>query len=266
MIALCYHKIEKVENFERQISFLKRHYHIVGIEDFLSSISGEAKGTGKELLLTFDDGDISLKSNVMPVLKRHKLQALAFVITGLIDSEIPFWWDEVILSGNDYDQVRRLKTVSDTERLEFLTEMRRSQFYRPLKYPQLTRYDLAELEKSGIAIASHSHTHPCLDKCESPKKLEELTISRRLLKEWGHRHYNLIAYPNGNYDQEAVSMASAVGYSAGFAFDHQRCYQGQNKMVISRLKVSDNTPIWKLKLILANIHPCWVRLRKRVGI
>lgn len=265
-MILCYHKIQHVENFERQIRYLKNHYNIVGVDDYLKNIAEKDSYDSSQLLLTFDDGDISLKENAMPVLSRYKLSAIAFVVTGLIDSEIPFWWDEVLSNGDDVLVLRKLKSVSDDERLAYLETMRQDPSYRPLTYRQLTRSDLRELEASGIAIASHSHTHPCLDKCDFKKKVEELSVSSSKLKEWGHRHYNIIAYPNGNYDKEVVSVALDAGYVAGFAFDHRKCFPGQNQMALSRLMVSDNTPIWKLKFILANIHPQWVKFRKWVGI
>jgi poly-beta-1,6-N-acetyl-D-glucosamine N-deacetylase len=265
-MILCYHKIQDVANFDLQIRYLNMHYSIVGVDDYLKNVSKKDIYDSRQVLLTFDDGDISLKDNVMPVLKSYNLNAIAFVVTGLIDSEIPFWWDEVLYNGNDQLQLRKLKSVSDEERLAYLKTMRDDPSYRPLTYRQLTRSDLQELESSGISIASHSHTHPCLDKCDSKKKIDELSLSSIKLKEWGHRHYNLIAYPNGNYDKEVVSIALGAGYLAGFAFDHRKCFPGQDTMALSRLMVSDTTPIWKLKLILANIHPHWVKFRKWAGL
>jgi peptidoglycan/xylan/chitin deacetylase (PgdA/CDA1 family) len=99
---LCYHKIQNIKNFERQVLFLKDHYEVIGPQEVLNCLENKSEFNQNKLLLTFYKGDFTLVTNVLPILERLKIQALAFVVTGLVGTKLPFWWDEVIFHG--YDQ------------------------------------------------------------------------------------------------------------------------------------------------------------------
>jgi peptidoglycan/xylan/chitin deacetylase (PgdA/CDA1 family) len=47
------------------------------------------------VLITFDDSDISVYNNGFSVLKKHDIPAILLVITDLIVTKKPFWWNEI---------------------------------------------------------------------------------------------------------------------------------------------------------------------------
>ena len=82
MIVLTYHKIVSSSAFEKQVQYLNN-------KDYFGSRNK------KRLLITADDGDPSFYHNAFPVLKKYDLPAILFVVTDLINSQKPFWWDEI---------------------------------------------------------------------------------------------------------------------------------------------------------------------------
>lgn len=47
------------------------------------------------MLITFDDGDISVRENALDILKKHQVPSVLFVITSLINTNKAYWWDEI---------------------------------------------------------------------------------------------------------------------------------------------------------------------------
>ena len=133
-------------------------------------------------------------------------------------------------------------------------------------YPQLTTAQLLELEQNGIAIASHTHTHPMLDQCSMDVVHYELKKSFDVLTRMGLPHANLFAFPNGNSNPAIEQAVEQAGYHAAFIFDHRVTGAIQNRFAISRLSVNDTTPMWKFQFILSGVHSKWVQWRKKRGI
>jgi peptidoglycan/xylan/chitin deacetylase (PgdA/CDA1 family) len=260
---LCYHKIHNTQLFEQQIVHLKKHYRILSLQDFLTKLETGSPFNKKDVLISFDDGDLSLITNAFPVLQRYGVPAVAFVITSLIDTAEPFWWDEVMYYTDNIETVRRLKTVSEEERLHTIEELRSSDKER-MQYMQLTVEQLRELEAGGIAIASHTHTHPMLDQCSEATLDYELRTSAKLLKEWGFLFYDVFAYPNGNSNKTVSDAVKAAGYRAAFVFDHALTKNPISPYAISRLSVTDETPMWKFRLILSGLHSLQLQWRKKI--
>ena len=84
--VFVFHRVQPGQ-FEEQVRFLRNnHYVTLHADEFLDYIKGERKGTGREILLTFDDGSISLWSVAYPILEKHGLKAVAFILPGLIQN------------------------------------------------------------------------------------------------------------------------------------------------------------------------------------
>lgn len=69
------------ETFRAQLEFLKRFgYHPVSIDDYYAIRSGQKKGRGKEILITFDDAHYSFK-DAFEILKHYEFPVTVFVIS-----------------------------------------------------------------------------------------------------------------------------------------------------------------------------------------
>ena len=60
--------------FKEQIDYMRKHYHIITMEEVIYSIDNQVKIPEKSVLLTFDDAYSDHYTNVFPVLDKYKLQ------------------------------------------------------------------------------------------------------------------------------------------------------------------------------------------------
>ncbi|PRY13286.1 polysaccharide deacetylase [Pontibacter ummariensis] len=222
---------------------------------------------GKDVLITVDDGDISFYHHLFPLIKAHQVPAILFVITGLVDTKIPFWWDELVyLLGAEEGEkkVWEVKTWPNHERLAYLQQLRDKSSKRPLEQTQLTTEQLQEMQAAGVIIANHSHTHPMFDQCTEDELREEFSRSRQFFEARQLKGYDLFAYPNGNYNPVAERVAKEEGINYAFLFDHKLPNKIFDPYRISRLSVTDQTSARKLHFILSGWHTKLLPFRRKI--
>jgi peptidoglycan/xylan/chitin deacetylase (PgdA/CDA1 family) len=199
----------------------------------------------------------------MPLLKKYDIPAVLFVVTSLINTDTPFWWDEILYYTHDHHKVRWAKTISNRERLEYIETLRANRVKPPCQQQQLTIDELRVLERNGIAIANHTMSHPMLDKLSDHELESELTGSADFLKENGFQYSNVLAYPNGNISDGVIKKLKQAGYQAGFLFNHRLTSSNDSPYKISRLSVNDYTPLWKYKMILSGLHSTLLNVKRK---
>jgi poly-beta-1,6-N-acetyl-D-glucosamine N-deacetylase len=264
MIVLTYHAVHNIRRFEEQIRHLVSHqYNVLSLRDFIDRYA-QKKLTSADVLITFDDGDYSVLDHAMPVLKKYGCPAVMFVITGLIGTHLPFWWEEIRYYCPGKEEVNRAKLISNDERLKFLENLRASSNRAALNYRQLTWEDLSVMEQGGISIANHSHTHPMFDKLSATEVKNELVTSSAFLKKNGFQFHDIFAYPNGNYSSAVEEIMSKLGIRLAFLFDHKLNVTLDKPYRISRLSVNDATPMWKFRLMLSGLHSRIVPISKKI--
>ncbi|SFN73731.1 polysaccharide deacetylase family protein [Salegentibacter flavus] len=263
---LSYHSINDSYNFDKQIKFLRKNFSIISYYQLTVFLKNRCLPE-KPLLITSDDGDKSFYDNAFPILKNHELSATLFVITNLIGTSTPFWWNEIeyYLGKNEGNKkVLEVKCWANKRREAYLEELRNTSSKPILKYDQLTPGQLREMQEAGITIANHSHTHPMFDKC-TPEELEhEMSKSTIILRDLGFTP-DVFAYPNGNFSPNAESILQKYGIKQAYLFDHKINKGDVNPLRISRLVVNDTTPLWKFKLILSGWHTKILPITKALG-
>lgn len=254
--VLAYHDIKSPEAFERQIAYLKNYYTIISIEQLIQHIKTGAQLPPKAVLITFDDGDISVYEAGMKVLKKYDVPALLFVITGLIGSRKSYWWKRVERSytneGKSYQEARKmikkLKSIANKERLTFLSSINEAGDV------QLSLQQLREFMKYNIGIANHTHTHPMLNFCTTAEIEYEMAESRSFFQTLGSGHFSVFAYPNGNFDLETESILKRSGIEFAFLFDHAINSLPVNPLRISRLRVNSDDDLAEFKVKVSGLH------------
>ena len=254
--VLAYHNVLNKERFEQQITYLKSHFNLISLTKLGEYFFNEKDLPDNALLVTFDDGDKSLYENAFPILKKHNIPAVIFIITGLIDTHKPFWWDEIEYylgkeEGNK--KVWEVKNWSNKSRVEYLASIREKSDKPFFTYTQLTSTQLNEIQMGGIDIANHSHTHPMFNQCTFEELENEMEESKNILNAL-NLYADIFAYPNGNYSEISEGILKKAGVKIAFLFDHKKNKGNINPLRISRLMVNDNTSILKLKFILSGWH------------
>jgi peptidoglycan/xylan/chitin deacetylase (PgdA/CDA1 family) len=267
--VLAYHGIHNSDNFERQLRFLKQNYSLISTAELAGFFKDKKELPKKPLLITSDDGDLSLYNKAFPVIEKLKVPFTIFLITDLINSEKPFWWNEIryYLGQKAGDKKSwEVKEWPNRQREDYLKELREGSDKRPPKQRQLSSTEIAEMKKAGISFANHSHTHPMFDQCTAEELESELTQAKAILDNEGLES-EVFAYPNGNYSGKTEKMLQKHGIELAFLFDHKlnKSVKTLNPFRISRLAVNDTTPLWKFKLILSGWHTKILPLTRSLG-
>ncbi len=76
------YQIKKGSEFQRDLSFLKKNYHLISYDNFLTQ-----KFRNQSFILTFDDGFKELITQILPILEQHQIPAIFFITTSLIDNK-----------------------------------------------------------------------------------------------------------------------------------------------------------------------------------
>lgn len=203
--------------FERQITALMNFAEIVPLIDLPQRLQTSVSNAKPLVCLTFDDGYANFHSQVLPVLKRYKAPATAFVVTGSVGSPQPMPFDR--WAHKNYDRVQ-------------------ADSWRSLTWPQLE-----DCVASGlVTVGAHSHRHLRGSQCTSDQITEEAERSREILRmRLGKAHSVLYAYPYGNsklgdVSAEYKSAVKAAGYELAVTTDLGLAHAHQDPYSLPRLE------------------------------
>lgn len=156
--VLLYHDIAPgdQDNFSAQMRWLKQSWNFVSVSQFEEMVSGRVPVRGRNLLLTFDDGFSSNRIIAEKILNPMGIQALFFVVSGLVGLE-------------DRLHARRLiaSSVCPGTRAEEL----------PKHWSNMGWGDLEALLEQGHVVGSHTASHARLSEIECEAELDREIVS-----------------------------------------------------------------------------------------
>jgi peptidoglycan/xylan/chitin deacetylase (PgdA/CDA1 family) len=273
LAVLAYHRVPDREAFAAQLAYLKRKAHPVSLDELLAAARRGGSLPPRSVLLTFDDADRSHLETALPLLREHGVPAVVFVVTGVLDSDEPFWFDEVsslLAAGVTVPELRGLKPVTAVERLTRLPDPERRATLDRLRAaasrqeraisslvrrPQLRSHELPLFESAGIAVGNHTLGHACLDRCDEATAREEIFAAHeRLTHILGHEP-RAFAYPGGFLDARAVALVAEAGYELAFAYDDRlSAWPPSRPLAVSRLRGNACDSVDRLALTLSGLH------------
>jgi len=260
--VLAYHEVSDAAAFADQLGWLSAHTTPVTVDEVVAAVVDQDPLPDRAVLVTFDDGHRSVLEVAAPLLRERGIPAVAFVVAGVLDTDRPLWWTEVrelaLRSGQSQEAaaalVRRLKKVSDRERLRALADLRATAGAAS-PTPQLASDELRKLELDGIAVGNHSWSHPCLDRCERSVIRHEVRASHELLTGALGHPPTTFAYPNGNSDGRVKETVADAGYRVAFGFDHRLVSRRPDPGAVSRIRVDTAAPLDRFRLRVSGVHP-----------
>jgi peptidoglycan/xylan/chitin deacetylase (PgdA/CDA1 family) len=269
--VLAYHGIDDPDTFEEHIAYLAARYRPVSVAEVEDAAHGGSGLPPGAVLITLDDGHPSVLETGAPILARHGVPALAFVLPGLMGTTRPFWWDEVRVAhelaagsgrGGSATLVQQLKRIPDSERRQHLRELGSACAVPTAR--QLSAADLHDLRAMGVEIGNHTWDHPCLPRCTAEDVATQIEQAHILLSGWLGFAPTAFAFPNGDFDERARPVLRRLGYRLAFLFDHRMAkLPVPDSFAVSRLRVNSDTGIDRLKIILSGLHPRLHQLRGR---
>lgn len=242
-------------DFAWQMQFLRRHFTPISVETLLAAIAGERPLPPRSVLVTFDDGYDDCFHYALPILKSEGMPGCVFVSSGLIGSEDTFWFDQLayavlatetprlelpeigivaeLPTGRPARRklyariVAALKRVPDPLRVELVERTKRQcrvtpdRDLRGLSRPMSASH-VMEASRSGLSVQSHTVSHPILSNVDADRLRAELMESRVAIGELTGIAPDVLAYPNGTWNdfgQREVDAARACGYRAAVTYE-----------------------------------------------
>jgi peptidoglycan/xylan/chitin deacetylase (PgdA/CDA1 family) len=132
----------------------------------------------RPVVLTFDDAFADFETIVMPILQKHRFPATLYVPTAYV-GRTALWL---------HDCNEHQRTI-------------------------LSWRALRDIVSAEVEVASHSHTHPQLDRIALPLVRDEVQRSRQILEDNLGLPVDGFAYPFGYWNRSVRFTVSTAGYS-----------------------------------------------------
>ncbi len=213
---LCYHSIAPAgpryltvspELFEAQLDQIESRGLRSGDLATLEGLAGGGAIT-PSAFLTFDDGFLNNYETVLPLLRERGMRAFVFVLPPLVDTGGPLVWPEVATDAERYPETMRSVTW----------EM------------------LAEMGEEVFEVGAHTLTHPHLPDLDEEELREELSASRRMVKE-RLGACDTLAYPFGEWSPRVAAAAADCGYRFAFTLPTDYGQRDADELMIPRVNV-----------------------------
>jgi len=141
------------KNFQKQMEYLIVHkFNVITLEELIYIKENSIPLPPKSIIITFDDGFRDNYIYAFPILKKYKLRADFFIVSGYIDSNNIFPWLKL-----DYQSLSHYKKNKDI-------------------WVPLSKTELIEMRNFGQKINSHSKSHnkiSSLDEIQIEKEIKE---------------------------------------------------------------------------------------------
>jgi len=247
---------------ERHLDWIGRRFRFISLDELGGRLECGEKFDKPVAAITFDDGYSDVYYNAFPLLKQKGIPAGVFVVTDLVGTPRLQVHDKLYLllqcafsmwyspphdlapllavlgiwppkmgrtssvATDSYRALRALLKVLPQAGLRCVMEALENEIKlneSTLKslYP-LSWEMLAEMNRAGITIGSHTKTHSILTNESQPNVLEELTDSRQQLEKKLGVVTQHIAYPDGRFDTKTLSAVAAAGYRFGYTICQHR--------------------------------------------
>ncbi|WP_240923636.1 polysaccharide deacetylase family protein [Psychromonas sp. SA13A] len=83
------------DELKRTLSILSHYYQFITAEQAIDILEGKVAPIDNALLITFDDGYRNNIDYALPIFQQFGAKPILFVVTGHLDSGLPFWFDRI---------------------------------------------------------------------------------------------------------------------------------------------------------------------------
>lgn len=252
---LLFHDM-KTADAERNFSYLKRHYNIISLNDYLDAVHNRKKLPNKAIVITFDDGHAS-NYTLLPVIMRMQIPITIFLCSSIVGTHRHFWFRH---SAEMKSQVEDLKKLSNGQYLESL---RQYGFAQEQEYGDTQALTKEQIDEMTLWVNFQSHTcfHPILPQCDNITAEREIKESKRQLEKIFGLKINALSYPNGDYSERDIHLAQTAGYECGVTVDSGYNNMKTDLFRLKRFSVNDATSTTEL---MVKASGCYALLKHRL--
>lgn len=283
-VILIYHRVTDLKqdpqllavspaNFDAQVRHLKSNYNLLEVEEFKEIRLKKKPMPKRSVVVTFDDGYADNFLEAIPILERHKAQALFYISTSLIGTRRELWWDDLerIFLGEHslpaklelgteafatssaserrsaYDQLHSIiKNSVNQERsqlLDYIVNWSGMPADGRETHRMLTQEELRKLSDSPSAvIGAHTHTHPKLSVCTPAEQKAEISQSKEILESALQKRITHFSYPFGtsaDFTIDTVAICKEIGFQMVCANNYGQVHSWNDMFTMPRILVRD---------------------------
>lgn len=289
------------KKFAWQMEYVKRYYRA---QPASALINDTIEAAGDCVIITFDDGLLSVYTEAWPILKRLQLPALLFVLPGLSEQGKLIWADRILvrliatdaglLDLQEYgldtlrlhsDIEHRHKLISDLlTRLKALPHVRREAVVHHIMtsipagsnedqlaatFKLMTPKQIRQMGADHlIEIAGHTDSHPILSTLGRNEQRQEIIGGLEKLRDWGIDAIKIFAYPNGrpsDFDSDSMNILAERGISHAVSTVDGLHDRTDDPMSIKRVGIGVDITKAEFKARLSGFHDFLRHLAGKLG-
>ena len=267
VVTLLFHRVLDHSSFSQTLSqpeiivteetFRKLTAHIANKFDSVD-LKGAAPGTpGRKpkVALTFDDGWKDNFTVAFPIIRKHRIPAVIFVTSALMDKENPFWPEQVIgllremnpsVDGAEIETViESLKKCAPEEREKRLAELSTQAGEKAAALASsgvdrtLSWTEILEMNRNGVEIGSHTQTHQILTTVREDVARQEVVDSKLAIERALGKRCEVLAYPNGNWSPDTRNIVEDSGFKLAFTTEPGLWTAACDPLCVPRVSISE---------------------------
>lgn len=195
-------------------SYLKKHYHLISLKDYLNAVQSGHHLPKKAAVITIDDGHAG-NYLLLPTIKKLQIPVSIFLCSGIVGTRRHFWFNHC---EELYPERERLKRLPNHLRLEELKSYGFEQTREYADQQALSREQIEEM-RPWVDFQAHTCFHPILSQCDDNTAQEEIALSKLHLERDFSLQINAFSYPNGDYMLRDIQFVKDAGFLCGITVD-----------------------------------------------
>lgn len=241
--------IIRLSDFMKQMLFLRKHYQILPMEDYIHDRQKNLSPQNRLMTITFDDGYRSVFDLVTPFLIKEAIPATIFANTSHFMNNELLWfvyfnalcsekcYESIIIDGVEHSLTSKKTSLAAWRKLisqarasgNAIEYSRRYSQKYPLpplirrRYEGLTKEQIINTSQNELfEIGGHTSNHPFLDQLSEEEQENTILENKQSLENLTGNPIRYIAYPGGYYCQNSIEIVKKIGFTAAFAVNPSR--------------------------------------------
>lgn len=218
VVVLCYHDVPRevaaddhgtdVRTFISHLEWLLDHgFTFVTPQHAAAAFAGATSAPPRSVLLTFDDGYVSFREQVLPVLERYGIPSLLALPTAWLETGAPPDLPAPLMTWSQLQDVARSPLVTIASHSH---NLHRAALYNPQGNP-------APVAGNRLYADGRYET----DEVFVARVRGDLEEGRRVLRERLGVEADLLVWPYGAYNELGVEAARAAGFAGAFVLSEE---------------------------------------------
>ena len=261
------------DSFDKQMQYISRNFNVISLSEAFYLYKNNIYPKAKTITISFDDGYLNNLNVALPIIEKYKIKS-TFFISGICakDSNKPILWADIIatLKLNNKDVLIKVGDRSFVNHIDVNSGKHLSDLIKKMGvierdillnsicseynikeslniipneiWALMNKEDIKKLASSPfVEIGSHGYLHYNYNFIPLKDTLQDMIKSKNALENVLDKEINMIAYPDGGYNNEVIETANDIGFVNQLAVNYINKSDWENKIILNRHGVSAST-------------------------